>query len=107
MTWVHSLDQMKLAQVHQKLFDSYHGSSVQGLLPAFKECLSGNLVFDTLWERTEDNASLTLKHCMMQRDDMIYTLRSSFNQTSLSVVHQSTQVLIEGQAIYALAINTL
>ena len=61
MPWVHSLDQIKLAQVHQKLFDSYHGNPVQGLLPSIKECLSGYQVFGSIWERTEDNEPLTLK----------------------------------------------
>jgi len=32
-----------LAQVHQKLFDSYLGKPVHGLLPAVKECLSDNI----------------------------------------------------------------
>jgi hypothetical protein len=48
---------MKLAQVYQKLFDSYHGNPVQGLLPAVKECLSGNQAFDSRWERHEENSS--------------------------------------------------
>jgi len=33
MTWVHSLDQMKLQQVHQKLHESYHGNPVAGVIP--------------------------------------------------------------------------
>ena len=107
ITWVHTLDQMKLSQVQQKLFDSYHGNPVQALLPAVKECLSGNQGFDSLWDRGEENSSLTLKSSMTQKDDVLYTSGTSFNQLSLSTAHQSTQVLIDGRAIYSLATTAL
>ncbi len=98
---------MKLSQVQQKLFDSYHGNPVQALLPAVKECLSGNQGFDSLWGRGEENSSLTLKSSMMQKDDVLYTLGTSFNQLSLSTAHQSTQVLIDCRPIYSLATTAL
>ncbi len=98
---------MKLSQVQQKLFDSYHGNPVQALLPAVKECLSGNQGFDSLWDRGEENSSLTLKSCMTQKDDVLYTSGTSFNQLSLSTAHQSMQVLIDGRALYSLATTAL
>jgi hypothetical protein len=98
---------MKLSQVQQKLFDSYHGNPVQALLPAVKECLSGNQGFNALWDRGEENSSLTLKSSMTQKDDVLYTSGTSFNQLSLSTAHQSMQVLIDGRALYSLATTAL
>jgi hypothetical protein len=107
MTWVHTLDQMKLMAVHQKLFDSYHGNPVAGVLPMVKDCLSGNPAFESLWESADENAVLTLKHCMTQKEDQLYSVGSSFTYISVSSANQSTSVLIDGRAIYTLATTAL
>jgi hypothetical protein len=40
MMWVYSLDQMKLAKVHKKLFDWYHGNPEAGIIAAVDNCFS-------------------------------------------------------------------
>ncbi len=107
MTWVHTLDQMKLARVKKKQFERYHGCAESATLAAVDDCVSDDNAFASLWDRPEDSPSLTLKRCMSQRDDVIYSVGSSFTVSSLSSANQSTPVLIDGRAIYTLATNAL
>jgi hypothetical protein len=61
ITWVHSLDQTKLMAVYQKLFDSYNGNPVSGVLPVAKDCLSGERALGYLRDRADESTVLTLK----------------------------------------------
>jgi hypothetical protein len=107
MMWVYSLDQMKLAQVHKKLFDRYHGNPESGTIAAVGNCFSPSDAFAFLWERVDENASYSLKHCLLQKDDTIYSLGTSFTKASISSAKQSSSVLIDGRAIYTLAMTAL
>jgi hypothetical protein len=98
MTWVHTLDQMKLAQVQKKLFERYHGCAESGTIAAVKDCMSGDNAFESLWDRLEDSPSLTLKCNMYQKEDIIYSVGSSFTIFNLSSANQSTPVLIDGSS---------
>jgi hypothetical protein len=71
------------------------------------DCILGDNAFASLLDRLEDSPSLTLKCCMSQRDDIVYSVGSPFTTSSLSSANQSTPVLIYGQKIYNLATNAL
>jgi hypothetical protein len=45
LTCVSSLDQKKLAQVQQQLFDSNHGNPATDILPIVRDCLSCDQAF--------------------------------------------------------------
>jgi hypothetical protein len=70
MTYVYTLEQMKLQQVQQKLFDSFHAN------PTAKDCLKGENAFALLWDSCDGsesrNPQLTLKYCFTQRDHVTF-----------------------------------
>ena len=107
LTWVHTLEQMKLVMVQKKLFDQFHGNGESGIISTVNDCIMGENAFASLWDKNEESSSLTLKTCYTQKEDVIYTAGTSFTVSSLSSANQSTQVLIDGQAIYTLAMNAL
>ena len=105
MPYVHSLDQMKLQQVHQKLHESYHGNPVGGILPMVQDCIKGVGCFGALWDQVdgENSTSLTLSRSMMQKDDVLYSAGSHFTVSTLSKANQSTPVIMDGISIFSLA----
>jgi hypothetical protein len=111
MTWVHSLDQMKLQQVYQKLHEAYHGNPVAGVIPMVNDCIKGEGCFGSLWDRSDgtENGSptLTMKRCMMQKEDVLYNEGSSFMLVTLSSANQSIPIVIDGRAIFTLAQTAL
>ena len=54
MTYVYGLEAMKLKQVYQKLFDSFHGNPTSGLLPMVNDLVTGGNAYAILWDRSED-----------------------------------------------------
>jgi hypothetical protein len=107
LTWVHTLEQMKLVMVQKKLFDWYHGNGESGIISAVNDCIMGENAFASLWDKNEESSSFTIKTCYTQNEDVIYTAGTLFTVSSLSSANQSTQVLIDGRAIYTLATNAL
>jgi hypothetical protein len=111
MAWVHSLDQMKLQQVYQKLHDSCHGNPVASTILMVNDCMKGEGSFGPLWdcsESTENGSStLTMKRCMMQKDDVMYSAGSAFTLVSLPSAHQSNPIVIDERAIFTLAQSAL
>jgi hypothetical protein len=111
MTWVHSLDQMKLQQVYQKLHESYHGNPVAGTIPMVNDCMKGQGSFGSLWDHSDStengSCSLTMKRCMTQKDDVLYSAGSAFTLVSLSSANQSNPIVIDGRAIFTLAQSAL
>jgi hypothetical protein len=111
MSWVYQLDAMKLAQVHQKMFDGYHGNPTSGTDPMVQDCLKGVNAFEGLWDKIDASDSgipqLLLKYCFPQREDVIYSTAASFSLMSLSAANQKNNILIDGRAIFNMAQSAL
>jgi hypothetical protein len=88
MTWMHALDQMKLQEVYQKLHESYHGNPVTGVIPMVNNCIKGKDCFRSLWDRSDGtkngSPTLTMKRCMMQKEDVLCNAGSAFTLVTLS-----------------------
>jgi hypothetical protein len=74
---------------------------------AVQDCLQGDYIFAGLWDKADDSSTLTLKNCLSQKKDTIFTAGSSFTVDSLSCTSQSMSMLIDGRAIYTLGTNAL
>ncbi len=111
MSWVYQMEAMKLAQVHQKMFEGYHGNPASGTLPFLKDCLLGENAFEHLWDKVDSTDSgstnLQLRNCFVQQENFIFCSGGSFTQVSLQSAKQSSPVLIDGRAIFNLAQNAL
>ena len=105
------MEAMKLAQVHQKMFEGYHGNPASGTLPFLKDCLLGENAFEHLWDKVDSTDSgstnLQLRNCFVQQENFIFCSGGSFTQASLQSAKQSSPVLIDGRAIFNLAQNAL
>ncbi len=93
---------MKLTQVHQKLFDGFHGNASNGTAPMVKDCLEGENAFENLWDKIDSDTGpkLLLKSCYTQQEDQVYTAGSSFTMVSVSATNQKTNVVVDGCAIF-------
>jgi hypothetical protein len=111
MSWVYQMEAMKLAQVHQKMFEGYHGNPASDTLPFLKDCLLGENAFEHLWDKVDSTDSgstnLQLRNCFVQQENFIFCSGGSFTQASLQSAKQSSPVLIDGRAIFNLAQNAL
>jgi hypothetical protein len=109
MSWVYEMDTMKLTQVHQKLFDGFHGNASNGTAPMVKDCLEGENAFENLWDKIDSDTGpkLLLKSCYTQQEDQVYTAGSSFTMVSVSATNQKTNVVVDGCAILNMAQSAL
>jgi hypothetical protein len=109
MSWVYEMDTMKLTQVHQKLFDGFHGNASNGTLPMVKDCLEGENAFESLWDKivSDTGPQLFLKSCYTQQEDQLYTASSSFTVVSVSATNQKSNVVVNGRAIFNMAQSAL
>ena len=111
MTWVYQMEAMKLTQVHQKMFDGYHGNPTSGVAPLVLDCLKGSNAFEGLWDRIDATDSgtpqLMLKYGYSQREDVIYSVSGAFSHMSLSAANQKSNVVVDGRAIFNMAQSVL
>jgi hypothetical protein len=105
MTYVY-VEVMKLKQVHQKLFYSFHGNPTSGLLPMVNDILSGGNAYAILWDRSEDGQK-TIKSQFTQKHDMLFYSDTHLTVSSLSTENQNTLVLADGRLLYSLTRNAL
>jgi hypothetical protein len=101
MTYVYGLESMKLRQVHQKLFDRYHGNPTSGNVSMVNDLLKGENAFAQLWDRSEDGQA-TIKSHFVQKNDVLYYSGTHITIGSLSTANQSTSVLADGRLICSL-----
>ena len=105
MTWVYSLDQMKLSQVHQKPFDRYHGNPTPGTAAIVHDCICGTNAFEVLYDKVDgnDGPQMYLKNYFSQQDDDIYSMGTHFTRTGLSTASQRSAVSAGGRQIFNMA----
>ena len=106
MTYVDGLEAMKLKQVYQKLFDSFHGNPTSGLLPMVNDLLTGGNAYAQLWDCSEDGQK-TVRSRFTQKHDMLFNSGTHLTVSSLLTANQSTSVLADGRLLYSLAQNAL
>ena len=106
MSYVYGLEAMKLKQVYQKLFDSFHGNPTSGLLPMVNDLVTGGNAYAILWDRSEDGQK-TIKSRFTQKHDLLFHSGTHLTVSSLSTANQSTSVLADGRLLYSLAQNAL
>jgi hypothetical protein len=89
MTYVYGLEAMKLKQVYQKLFDSFHGNPTSGLLPMVNDLLTGGNAYAQLWDCSEDGQK-TVRSRFTQKHDMLFNSGTHLTVSSLLTANQST-----------------
>jgi hypothetical protein len=100
MTYVYRLESMKLKQVHQKLFNCYHGNPTSGNVPMVNNLLKGEKAYAQLWDQPEDGQA-TIKSHFVQKNDVLYYSGTHITVGSLSTANQSTSVLAGGRLMYS------
>jgi hypothetical protein len=76
------------------------------LLPVLLRGISGPFGI-TVMAPKKGSPTLTMKRCMMQKEDVLYNAGSAFTLITLSSANQSNPIVVDGRAIFPLAQSAL
>ncbi len=59
LSWVYMLPSMKVDDLHKKMSSAYHGDEKASIILFSMQCLSGAVVFSSLWDLEEDGSGVS------------------------------------------------